>query len=107
MQPFDMRVDVSGDTATVTLRGELDVATAPTLREQIVRLISEGRSTIVFDCANLDFIDSTGLGVLIGARARSLAANGSVALAGVKPALQRLLVVTGIDSLFQQASAAA
>ena len=107
MEPFDMRVDVVGDTATVALRGELDVATAPTLREHVVRLISEGRTTIVFDCTGLDFIDSTGLGVLIGARARCLAANGSVALTGVKPALQRLLVVTGIDGLFPQHTTAA
>jgi anti-anti-sigma factor len=107
MTPFDVHVNVHGDSATVSLSGELDVATAPAMREHIVRLISEGRTSIIFDCTNLDFIDSTGLGVLIGARARCLAANGSVGLSGVKPALQRLLAVTGIDGLFPQPSTAA
>lgn len=106
MNPFDMRTDVRGETATVHLTGDLDVAAAPDVRDQIVRLVSEGRNHIVFDCGALEFIDSTGLGVLIGARARCLAANGAVTLTGVKPALQRLLTVTGIDGLFPQRTAA-
>jgi len=91
---------MQGGTITVRLTGELDVATAPALRDEVVRLISEGRTTMVVDCSELTFVDSTGLGVLIGARARCLAANGGVSLTGVKPALQRLLAVTGIESLF-------
>jgi anti-sigma B factor antagonist len=106
MTPFDLQIDASGDTATLRLSGELDVATAPALREHVVTLVSEGRVHLVFDCADLEFIDSTGLGVLIGARARSLAANGSVAIAGARPALQRLLAVTGIDGLFPEHTAA-
>jgi anti-anti-sigma factor len=106
MTPFDMHIDASGATATLRLSGELDVAAAPALREHVVRLVSEGRVNLVFDCAGLEFIDSTGLGVLIGARARSLAANGSVAIAGARPGLLRLLAVTGIDGLFPEHSAA-
>jgi anti-anti-sigma factor len=104
MTPFKLDTDVHGQTATLRLNGELDVATAPGLRDSVVQLISEGRTELLFDCANLEFIDSTGLGVLIGARARCLAANGSVSLTGVKPALQRLLAVTGIESLFLTAA---
>lgn len=106
MSSFDVRTHVQGDTVTMHLAGELDVAAAPEMRDQIVRLVSEGRNHIVFDCAGLEFIDSTGLGVLIGARARCLAANGAVTLTGVKPALQRLLTVTGIDGLFPRRAAA-
>jgi anti-anti-sigma factor len=100
MTSFKLASDTQGSAATLRLQGDLDVAAAPDLRATVVNLISEGRTTIVFDCSQLDFIDSTGLGVLIGARARCLAANGSVELTGVKPALQRLLAVTGIESLF-------
>ena len=100
MTPFKLGADVQGSSVTLHLAGELDVASAPTLRDEVVRHISEGRTTMVFDCSELAFVDSTGLGVLIGARARCLAANGGVSLTGVKPALQRLLAVTGIESLF-------
>jgi len=104
MTSFKLDTDVHGTEATLRLHGELDVATAPALRDTVVHLISQGRTSLVFDCADLGFIDSTGLGVLIGARARCMAANGRVALDGVKPALQRLLAVTGIESLFLTAA---
>ena len=100
MTPFQLEIDSTGGVTTLRLNGELDASTAPTVRDAVVRLISEGHSHLVFDCGQLGFIDSTGLGVLIGARSRGLAANGSVALTGVKPSLQRLLTVTGIDGLF-------
>lgn len=106
MTPFDVAIETSGQTATLRLSGELDVSTAPVLRDRIVHLISEGRTHLIFECANLSFVDSTGLGVLIGARARALAANGSVAIDAAKPALRRLLAVTGIDGLFPEHSAA-
>jgi anti-sigma B factor antagonist len=104
MTPFKLEADVQGPIAVLRLHGELDVSTAPALRDTVVQLISEGRTAIQFDCADLGFIDSTGLGVLIGARARCMAANGSVTLTGVKPALQRLLAVTGIEGLFLTAA---
>jgi anti-anti-sigma factor len=104
MIPFGLDIDATRATTALRLSGELDVASAPTLRDAVVAQISEGRTNLVFDCAGLEFVDSTGLGVLIGARARCLAANGSVALTGVKPALQRLLAVTGIDGLFLTAA---
>jgi len=104
MTTFKLETDVHGTEATLRLHGELDVATAPALRDTVVHLISQGRTSLAFDCADLGFIDSTGLGVLIGARARCMAANGTVALTGVKPALQRLLAVTGIESLFLTAA---
>ena len=102
MTPFDVTIETTAPAATLRLTGELDAAAAPDLRDRIVQLISEGRSRLVFDCSQLHFIDSTGLGVLIGARARALAANGSVELLGVSAALRRLLVVTGIDGLFPE-----
>jgi anti-anti-sigma factor len=100
MTPFQVTIETTPAAATLRLSGELDTTAAPDLRDQIVQLVSEGRSRLLFDCSMLEFIDSTGLGVLIGARARALAANGSVELLGVSAALRRLLVVTGIDGLF-------
>src|SRR5690349_6535768 len=100
MTPLDLSVDVAADSARIALRGELDASSASALRETIVRLVSEGRTTIVLDCDGLAFVDSTGLGVFVGARARALAANGTVTLDKVRPALARLLTVTGMDGLF-------
>lgn len=106
MTVLDLHIQELRDRARITLAGELDVAAAAVLRDQVVRLVSEGRTHLVFDCAGLEFVDSTGLGVLIGARARCLAANGTVSLTGARPGLQRLLAVTGVDGLFPAPTAA-
>lgn len=106
MNPFEFDVEVGGDTATFALSGELDVASSPDLRDHVLRVISEGRTHVVFDCSSLDFVDSTGLGVFIGARARCLAANGFVELTGTTPSLRRLLTIAGVDGLFEPTPAA-
>jgi anti-sigma B factor antagonist len=100
MTPLDLSVDAAADSARIRVRGELDVESSPALRDLIVRLVSEGRTNIVLDCHGLAFVDSTGLGVFVGARARALAANGTVVLDNVQPALERLLAVTGMAGLF-------
>ena len=102
MTPLDLSVDAAADSARISMRGELDASSSAMLRDTIVRLVSEGRTHLVLDCDGLGFVDSTGLGVFVGARARALAANGTVALDNVRPALARLLTVTGMDGLFDR-----
>lgn len=55
---------------------------------------------LVVDLTGVDFIDSAGIGLLVEAYKRSQAANGSFALAGTPPPVQRLLGVTGLDAVF-------
>ena len=59
-------VDISG-WAVVSVYGELDVATAPELREQLIELVNEGRAHLVLDLSGVDFLDSTGLGMIVSA----------------------------------------
>ena len=70
-----------GDRTVVEVGGEIDVYTAPRLREQLVDLVADGKYHLVVDMERVDFLDSTGLGVLVGglkrvARPRRLAAPG-------------------------------
>jgi anti-sigma B factor antagonist len=55
-----------GDRTVVEVGGEIDVYTAPKLREQLVDLVNAGRYHLVVDMEKVEFLDSTGLGVLVG-----------------------------------------
>lgn len=76
-----LRVDVrnEGSSAVVTPAGELDHHTADLLREALEEAVSQGRARLVVDCSQLEFCDSTGLNVLLGARLKAEAAGaGSI-----------------------------
>ena len=98
----DVRISVQrGDgQATVTVEGEVDVATAPTLRDELYRLIDQGTSTIVVDLQGMDFIDSTGLGVFVGALKRAREGGGGIELKGLQPSARKVFDITGLSPAF-------
>ncbi len=85
-----------GDVAVVTVAGELDMATAPTLQDEVTRLVEAGQVRLVFDLADVSFCDSTGLSVFVRARNRTGAAGGDVRLAAPQRSVQRILEVSGL-----------
>ncbi|WP_455358951.1 STAS domain-containing protein [Streptomyces sp. SYSU K21746] len=97
-----LRVDVrsQGRSAIVTPAGELDHHTAELLREPLDACLEEGTTRLVVDCSQLEFCDSTGLNVLLGARLKAEAAGGAVHLAGMQPVVARVFEITGADSVF-------
>jgi anti-sigma B factor antagonist len=98
--PFRLTVSGSGDRAVVSLEGELDLATAPQLREQLVTLAEQADTVIVVDLTNLAFIDSTGLSVLVMALNRSRAGGGTIVLRNPSQSVMRILEITGLVSVF-------
>lgn len=89
-----------GRCAVFTPAGELDHYTAELLREPMERSVEEGASKLVVDCSKLEFCDSTGLNVLLGARLRAEAAGGQVHLAALLPAVARVFEITGAEAVF-------
>ena len=91
-----------GDPRVVRLHGEVDVYTSPELKELLdsVVLGDAAGETIVIDLSGLDFIDSTGLGVLVGALKRARAGGGDVTLRGPQPSILKVLEITGLVTLF-------
>lgn len=99
---MDLRLDVSQRDGWTVLgvAGEIDVASAPRLREQLITLVNDQQHRIVVDLGGVDFIDSTGLGVLIGARKRVRAHDGDVVLVCTEPRIVKVFEITGLDQLF-------
>ena len=97
-----LTVDVrhQGSSAVVTPAGELDHHTADLLSEPLEQALADGFSRLVVDCAQLQFCDSTGLNVLLGARLKADAAGGGVHLAGMQPVVARVFEITGAGMVF-------
>jgi anti-sigma B factor antagonist len=84
----------------VDVAGEIDVYTSPKLRERLVGLVNEGAASIVVNLDEVDFIDSTGLGVLVGVLKRIRARGGSLGLVCHSDALLRVFTITGLEKVF-------
>ena len=95
-----VEVREEGSSAVVTPAGELDHHTADLLREPLEDCLAKGLSRLVVDCSRLEFCDSTGLNVLLGARLKAEAAGGGVHLAGMLPVVARVFEITGADAVF-------
>jgi anti-sigma B factor antagonist len=83
--------------AVVEASGEVDLATVPKLREEISEHIVARRTNLLVDLRAVTYLDSTGLGVLVGAAKAVNAAGGSLRLVCDNPRLLRLLRITGLD----------
>lgn len=95
-----VEVRQEGTSAVVTPAGELDHHTADVLREPLYGCLQNGFSRLVVDCSRLEFCDSTGLNVLLGARLKAEAAGGGVHLARMLPVVARVFEITGADAVF-------
>jgi len=84
----------------LTVAGELDVVGGPDLRQHVMTVTSEGRSNLIFDLVGVDFIDSFGLGVLVGALKRARLANGDLRLVITEPRVRRVLELCDLDRVF-------
>jgi len=88
------------DRTVVVVSGEIDVYTAPKLREQIVSLVDEGQYHLVVDMSGVEFLDSTGLGVLVGGLKRVRAHDGSLSLVCDEERILKIFRITGLTKVF-------
>jgi anti-sigma B factor antagonist len=89
-----------GDRTVVEVGGEIDVYTAPKLREQLVELVNDGSFHLVVDMEGVDFLDSTGLGVLVGGLKKVRAHDGSMELICSQDRLLKIFRITGLAKVF-------
>ena len=95
MAELDLESRVTGDVATVLVRGEIDVATAPQLREMLHELVQAGAKQIVLDCRDLGFLDSSGIGLLVATRKR-LGGDGQLVIESPPSHVRKVLELTGV-----------
>ena len=89
-----------GEHTVVVVGGEIDVYTAPKLRERIVDLVEGGSYNLVIDMERVEFLDSTGLGVLVGGLKRVRAHDGSLRLVCTQDRILKIFRITGLTKVF-------
>ncbi|SMO89096.1 STAS domain-containing protein [Melghirimyces algeriensis] len=90
----------SDQERTLVVSGEVDAFTAPQLREKLMPLCQEN-CKVYLNLSQVDYMDSTGLGVLIGAFKKLRSQRGRLILTGVSPRLKRLLNITGLSEILE------
>jgi anti-sigma B factor antagonist len=98
---IDVQTDDDGRTHLFALHGDLDVATSPALRAALMDAASGEQQNIIVDLSQLAFLDSTGLGALIGANKRAKEGGGEVRLVAQEGQILRLLRITGLLDVFR------
>jgi anti-sigma B factor antagonist len=84
----------------VAVSGEVDVYSAPTLKENLTDLLKSGVNTVVVDLTEVAFLDSTGLGALVEARSATTEVGGSLPLVCNQERILKLFAITGLDGVF-------
>ncbi|GAB2666588.1 STAS domain-containing protein [Kribbella swartbergensis] len=88
----------SGEYVLVRLNGDLEMESAPAVTAELKRLV--GPRPLVVDLSGVDFMDSSGLGVLIGAHKASAALGGALVVAGPGPRVQKIFRITKLNKVF-------
>lgn len=97
-----MRIEtelINDRTAVCRVSGELDAFTAPELRDALEEVLEAGRSWIIADLKQLTYLDSTGLGILVGTAKKSRQAGGDFAVASQRRNLLRIFQISGTEEI--------
>src|SRR5437764_14287416 len=106
MPEEEVRMELSLSTRTVAghkvleVGGEIDVYTAPQLREHLIALVEGGDRQVVVDLGRVELLDSTGLGVLVGALKRQRGVDGQLSVVCAQARLLTIVRMTGLDRVF-------
>lgn len=84
----------------IAVNGEIDVYTAPKLRETLISLVEAGSYQLIVDMEGVEFLDSTGLGVLVGGLKRVRAQDGWIDLVCTQNRILRIFKITGLNKVF-------
>lgn len=99
---MDLQIETTDRDGYTVLspHGEIDFATGPQLKDAISERLDAGDVHLVIDLLDVEFIESTGLGALIGGRRRALALDGSLSLVCTDEQILKVFRITGLDKVF-------
>ena len=106
MNTMNVEINQSNTCIEVLISGEIDAYTAPRLKEAVYPLANQDQVEVVINLSGVSFMDSTGLGVLVGLFKTVKLHNGQFILIGLSNRLKRLFDITGLAEIIQISSVA-
>lgn len=94
-------MDIENDFWNISLQGELDVSTADKLKEHLHSLADKKIIDMKINLTNLEYIDSTGLGVMIGILKRLKISDKEIYIINPKSNVKKIFTITGLDKIFK------
>jgi anti-sigma B factor antagonist len=98
---FDVTETDREGVPVLSVQGEVDVSTAPELRERLLALADKGTTVAVVDLSEVSFVDSTALGVLVSGVKRLRNAGGDLRLVVTQPRISKVFEITGLTDVFK------
>jgi len=89
-----------GNSIEVYLDGEVDIYTSQKLKDKLYGIIDENQSDLKINCRDLSYIDSTGLGIFVGALKKAKQNGKNIYISELKENIKKLFMITGLDKLF-------
>ena len=97
---MEMELRDQGLIKILTLQGRLDAQVSGIVKERVHQLLDEGATSLVLDLGGVDFLDSSGLGVLVSSLRKVKEKKGEIKLAGLRPEVRSIFDITRVTRLF-------
>jgi anti-sigma B factor antagonist len=88
------------DSVKVSLLGEVDIYTSKNLKDKLYDIIESKQADLIIDCKELNYIDSTGLGIFVGALKKAKQYDKKIIISNLKDNIKKLFIITGLDKIF-------
>ncbi|MCX7709832.1 MAG: STAS domain-containing protein [Clostridia bacterium] len=95
-----VREEQSKGVVTISISGEVDIYTSQGLKEKLYQIADTTQLDIKIDCKELNYIDSTGLGIFVGALKRAKQNDKKIYISNLKESIKKLFIITGLDKVF-------
>lgn len=95
-----IKEELLGDTVKILVSGEVDIYTSQGLKDKLYDIIDANKTDLKIDCKELNYIDSTGLGIFVGALKRVNQYGKKIYICNLKENIKKLFTITGLDKVF-------
>ncbi|MCX8129170.1 MAG: STAS domain-containing protein [Clostridia bacterium] len=95
-----VREEQTNDAVNVFVSGEVDIYTSQKLKEKLYSIVDTAQKDLRIDCGELNYIDSTGLGIFVGTLKKAKQNDKKIYICNLKDSIKKLFLITGLDKLF-------